>query len=194
MDSTPPPATAVNSRGARSFFERERERLVTEISDGIEVIMSNSNTLNRKLEESISVGKEFEPIADLWGQFSNVMTRAGIPDLVAETAAAAAATAASPSFTSGVAESGAAAGASSGDATHPDTASDQFRRSAGAPGADADAAEGNEDGRRSRQGHGAFGEEDTLKRSLGGTGDLLGMDDLPPGVIPGGGIVYGRDA
>ena len=42
--------------------------------------MSTSNALNRKMEESISVGKEFQPIAGLWGRFVDLMTAAGIPN------------------------------------------------------------------------------------------------------------------
>jgi len=126
--------------------------------------MSNSNALNRKLEESISVGKEFEPIAGLWGQFSNVMHRAGIPDL----AAAATASANAPSATT--------------------NASTQDLEGENAEGVAEGEAEG---GRRSR---GPL-EEDMLRRSLGPTGDLLGSGEaLPPGVAPGGGIVYGRDS
>ena len=40
--------------------------------------MGNANALNRKLEESISVGHEFAPIAHLWGQFADLMSAAGI--------------------------------------------------------------------------------------------------------------------
>ncbi|KAL9937102.1 hypothetical protein V8E36_004337 [Tilletia maclaganii] len=61
------------------YFERERDRLLNEIASSLEVVLSNSNALNRKLEESIAVGREFEPIAQLWGRFSNVMQAAGIP-------------------------------------------------------------------------------------------------------------------
>ncbi|KAK0541057.1 Dolichyl-diphosphooligosaccharide-protein glycosyltransferase subunit dad1 [Tilletia horrida] len=66
--------------GGSAFFEKERDRLLNEIASSLEVILSNSNALNRKLEESIAVGREFEPIAQLWGRFSSVMQAAGIPD------------------------------------------------------------------------------------------------------------------
>lgn len=42
------------------------------------MILGNANALNRKLEESISVGHEFAPIAHLWGQFADLMSAAGI--------------------------------------------------------------------------------------------------------------------
>lgn len=35
--------------------------------------MTNTNALNRKIEESISVGKEFEPVSQLWGKFAAMM-------------------------------------------------------------------------------------------------------------------------
>ncbi|PWN53285.1 hypothetical protein IE53DRAFT_339039 [Violaceomyces palustris] len=73
------PTTNANG-GVSSFFVKERDRLVHEIAQGIETLLSSSNALNRKLEESISVGKEFEPIAGLWGRFSELMTASGIPD------------------------------------------------------------------------------------------------------------------
>lgn len=133
--------------------------------------MSNSNALNRKLEESISVGKEFEPIAGLWGQFTNVMQRAGFPELdpaaLAGTRVAAAPT-------------GAVASPAGGDGTPMET---------GAEGVDGGAdLLAQSEGRRSR---GAT-DDDPLKKSFG-AGDLLGTDEgLPPGVAPGGGTVYGR--
>lgn len=133
--------------------------------------MSNSNALNRKLEESIAVGKEFEPIAGLWGQFSNVMHRAGIPDL----AAAATASANAPSSAS-------AAGA--GAAGQGDQEGENADGQVG----------GEEEGEGGRRSRGPL-EEDMLRRSLGPTGDLLGSGEaLPPGVAPGGGIVYGRES
>ena len=139
--------------------------------------MSNSNALNRKLEESTAVGKEFEPIADLWSQFSNVMTRAGIPDLAAQAVA-------QRQSQQGQGLSSAAGNASDGN----DEAElgDALGASMGA------------DGRRSKGA--STTEEDRLRRS-GGPGasnsaaDLLGTEEaLPPGVAPGGGLVYGRDA
>ncbi|CAD6973232.1 unnamed protein product [Tilletia controversa] len=68
------------TNGGSAFFEGERDRLLNEIAISLEVILSNSNVLNRKLEESIAVGREFEPIAQLWGRFSSVMQAAGIPE------------------------------------------------------------------------------------------------------------------
>lgn len=56
----------------RSFFERERDRLVLDITNQIETIITSTNAVNRKLEEHASVGKGFESISALWGQFSEL--------------------------------------------------------------------------------------------------------------------------
>ncbi|PWN34486.1 uncharacterized protein FA14DRAFT_171267 [Meira miltonrushii] len=60
------------------FFLKERERLITDIADGMEQLLGNVNTLNRKLEESVVVGQEFEPISNLWGPFVDMLTDHGI--------------------------------------------------------------------------------------------------------------------
>ncbi|SNX86702.1 related to DAD1 - essential subunit of the Dam1 complex [Melanopsichium pennsylvanicum] len=83
-------SSSVNNTGAGvgggvgndiGFFERERNRLIGDISKGVESILGNSNVLNRKLEESISVGKEFHPISQLWSKFETIMFASGIPNL-----------------------------------------------------------------------------------------------------------------
>ncbi|SOV09704.1 related to DAD1 - essential subunit of the Dam1 complex [Ustilago sp. UG-2017a] len=63
------------------FFERERCRLIQEISKGVEAVLGSSNDVNRKLEESISVGKEFHPISELWSKFERIMAASGIASL-----------------------------------------------------------------------------------------------------------------
>lgn len=96
------------------------------LTQGVGLIIDRTNTLNRKLEESITVGREFEPIAALWGRFAELMKTAGVPDL-----------------TTGNAQ--------------------------GAAGAESE-------------------EVAALARSKGAASGAL-----PPGVAPGGGMVYGRD-
>ena len=44
----------------------------------MEQLLGNVNTLNRKLEESIVVGQEFEPISNLWAPFVDMLTDHGI--------------------------------------------------------------------------------------------------------------------
>ena len=48
----------------------------------IETIIASTNAVNRKLEEHVSVGKCFESITALWGQFSNLVTQAGAPTIL----------------------------------------------------------------------------------------------------------------
>ncbi|KAI9637252.1 DASH complex subunit Dad1-domain-containing protein [Dioszegia hungarica] len=57
----------------QSFFEKERERLVEEISAGFEELLTHSNVLNRTLEEVHGVGKEFTTVAKLWGRFDDLI-------------------------------------------------------------------------------------------------------------------------
>ncbi|EIW67450.1 DASH complex subunit DAD1 [Tremella mesenterica] len=52
------------------FFDRERDRLVADISTAFEELMTHTNVLNRKLEEVFGVGKEFTTVASLWGKFN----------------------------------------------------------------------------------------------------------------------------
>jgi len=56
-----------------TFFERERDRLTTEISSGFEDLLSSSNNLNRRLEEVLSMTREYETIAALWQSFHELM-------------------------------------------------------------------------------------------------------------------------
>ncbi|KAH0832193.1 DASH complex subunit Dad1-domain-containing protein, partial [Lanmaoa asiatica] len=56
-----------------TFFERERDRLSTEITAGFEELLSSSNVLNRKLEEVLGMTREYETIASLWQSFHELM-------------------------------------------------------------------------------------------------------------------------
>ncbi|WVQ81947.1 hypothetical protein IAT38_004074 [Cryptococcus sp. DSM 104549] len=68
------PSTALDTfQPTDSFFDRERERLIEEISTNFEELMGNANVLNRKLEEVFGVGKEFTTVAALWGRFSSLI-------------------------------------------------------------------------------------------------------------------------
>jgi len=61
------------SQSDSSFFERERDRLSTEITSGFEELLSSSNVLNRKLEEVVGMTREYETIASLWQSFHQLM-------------------------------------------------------------------------------------------------------------------------
>ncbi|KAI0667584.1 DASH complex subunit Dad1-domain-containing protein [Trametes maxima] len=56
-----------------TFFEKERDRLTTEITSGFEELLSSSNGLNRKLEEVLGMTREYETIAALWQSFHELM-------------------------------------------------------------------------------------------------------------------------
>ncbi|KAL7422305.1 Dolichyl-diphosphooligosaccharide-protein glycosyltransferase subunit dad1 [Cryptotrichosporon argae] len=62
--------SGVQELPAASVFERERARLIEEISANFEDLMTHTNVLNRKLEEIHGVGKDFTTVAQLWGRFS----------------------------------------------------------------------------------------------------------------------------
>ncbi|WWC90836.1 uncharacterized protein L201_005773 [Kwoniella dendrophila CBS 6074] len=56
-----------------SYFEREKAKLIEEISSNFEELMGHTNVLNRKLEEVYGVGREFTTISALWGKFSDLI-------------------------------------------------------------------------------------------------------------------------
>ncbi|OXB36740.1 DASH complex subunit DAD1 [Cryptococcus neoformans] len=58
---------------SESFFEREKARLIEEISTNFEELMGNMNTLNRTLEQVYGVGREFTTVASLWGRFNTLI-------------------------------------------------------------------------------------------------------------------------
>ncbi|KAJ7075888.1 DASH complex subunit Dad1-domain-containing protein [Mycena belliarum] len=60
-----------------SFFERERERFTREISTEFDELLSSTNGLNRKLEEVVTMTKEYATIAELWSSFYQLMRSAG---------------------------------------------------------------------------------------------------------------------
>ncbi|KAF2855619.1 hypothetical protein T440DRAFT_464019 [Plenodomus tracheiphilus IPT5] len=71
-------ASTVNGTGAvpeRSYYEQQRELLVSEIAQSLEVVLQNINKLNRSLEEVTQVGSEFAPVESLWSHFENVMAK-----------------------------------------------------------------------------------------------------------------------
>ncbi|KAF8478189.1 hypothetical protein DFH94DRAFT_634279 [Russula ochroleuca] len=57
----------------QSFFDRERDKLAGEITTGFEELLSSSNILNRKLEEVLGMTRDYDPIANLWGCFHELM-------------------------------------------------------------------------------------------------------------------------
>ncbi|KAF2793644.1 DASH complex subunit Dad1 [Melanomma pulvis-pyrius CBS 109.77] len=66
---------ASNPPSEHSYFEQQRDILMTGIEQSLELVLQNINKLNRSIEEVISVGNEFSPVEALWSQFENVMAK-----------------------------------------------------------------------------------------------------------------------
>ncbi|KAI8322452.1 hypothetical protein GQ54DRAFT_248780, partial [Martensiomyces pterosporus] len=71
MDKTESLAAAV---GSRSQFEREKERLIVEINQGMDAVNRNLTQLNQNLESAISLGNNFSRIASLWSEFGAIIS------------------------------------------------------------------------------------------------------------------------
>lgn len=54
-----------------SAFESQRDNLVQEIASAMDSVVYNLETLNRTLNDSVQVGKEFENVGQLWSTFYN---------------------------------------------------------------------------------------------------------------------------
>ncbi|CDR37605.1 CYFA0S01e13146g1_1 [Cyberlindnera fabianii] len=52
-----------------TYFEKQRDALISEIAISMESVLNNVNALNRSLEGAIAVGKEFDSVASLWANF-----------------------------------------------------------------------------------------------------------------------------
>lgn len=52
-----------------SEFEKHRDLLIQEISNSINSIVLNLNTLNRSLHNSVQVLKDFNNVSELWANF-----------------------------------------------------------------------------------------------------------------------------
>ncbi|PSN61840.1 DASH complex, subunit Dad1, partial [Corynespora cassiicola Philippines] len=59
----------------QSYYEQQRDILISEIAQSLEHVLQNINRLNRSLEEVIQVGNEFAPVESLWSHFENVMAK-----------------------------------------------------------------------------------------------------------------------
>jgi len=56
-----------------TFFEKERDRISTQITSSFEELLLSTNVLNRKVEEVLGMTREYETIATLWGSFHELM-------------------------------------------------------------------------------------------------------------------------
>ncbi|KAJ1719539.1 hypothetical protein LPJ53_005717 [Coemansia erecta] len=59
--------------GSRTQFEREKERLIIEINQGMDTVNRNLLQLNQNLDSAISLGKSFGRIASLWSDFGMII-------------------------------------------------------------------------------------------------------------------------
>ncbi|CEQ41984.1 hypothetical protein JCM21900_004844 [Sporobolomyces salmonicolor] len=57
----------------KSDFERERDRLVSEIAENLGKCVTAVNQLNRNIENVAQVGGGFDAVHALWAQFQQVM-------------------------------------------------------------------------------------------------------------------------
>lgn len=67
-------------------FEKHRDLLVQEISNTISSIVLNMQTLNRSLNNSIQVSKDFENVSNLWSNFYNGLKEQQSEDIEEEEA------------------------------------------------------------------------------------------------------------
>ncbi|KAI1799171.1 DASH complex subunit Dad1-domain-containing protein [Daldinia bambusicola] len=59
----------------KTYFEQQREALISEIAMSFEHVLANINKLNRSLEAVVAVGNEFSSVEALWSQFEGVMAK-----------------------------------------------------------------------------------------------------------------------
>ncbi|KAJ1667409.1 hypothetical protein IW140_000878 [Coemansia sp. RSA 1813] len=59
--------------GNRSQFEREKERLIVEINQGMDTVNRNLIQLNQNLESAISLSANFGRISSLWSEFGMII-------------------------------------------------------------------------------------------------------------------------
>lgn len=52
-----------------TYFEKQRDLLVSDIRNSMELILNEMNSLNKSLEISVAVGKEFDRVSALWDSF-----------------------------------------------------------------------------------------------------------------------------
>ncbi|KAJ2442482.1 hypothetical protein GGF42_006937 [Coemansia sp. RSA 2424] len=62
------------SYGSRPQYEREKERLIVEINQGMDMVNRNLVQLNQNLESAISLGSNFSRVASLWSEFGTIIS------------------------------------------------------------------------------------------------------------------------
>ncbi|KAI9506159.1 hypothetical protein GGI25_002072 [Coemansia spiralis] len=72
MDRTELLATS-HGYHSRSQYEREKERLIIEINQGMDSVNRNLVQLNQNLESAIALSTNFGRIASLWSEFGAII-------------------------------------------------------------------------------------------------------------------------
>ncbi|KAF3988721.1 hypothetical protein FT663_03214 [Candidozyma haemuli var. vulneris] len=67
----------MSSPDPSSTFEKQRDFLLSEISTAIDSVVYNLDVLNRSLNDSVQVGKEFDDVGRLWSTFYNGVGKTG---------------------------------------------------------------------------------------------------------------------
>lgn len=61
----------MSSPSPSTTFEKQRDFLLSEISSAIDLVVYNLDVLNRSLNDSVQVGREFDDVGRLWSTFYN---------------------------------------------------------------------------------------------------------------------------
>lgn len=64
-----------NDTSNLSYFEKQRDLLISDISTSMEKVLNNLNSLNRSMEGCVAVGKEFDSVSVVWSKFYDGMTQ-----------------------------------------------------------------------------------------------------------------------
>lgn len=64
-------ASSEKTPATSSSFETQRDALVQEVASAMDSVVRNLETLNRTLNDSVEVGKDFENVGRLWNTFYN---------------------------------------------------------------------------------------------------------------------------
>ncbi len=70
------PKKTSSSEPGLTYFEKQRDLLISEIAISMDSVLNNINALNRSLEGVIQVGKEFDSVSQLWSNFYDSIAQA----------------------------------------------------------------------------------------------------------------------
>lgn len=74
--NTPRKATNTGATTDTGYFEKQRDMLIQEIANSVDSVVYNLEILNRSLNESIQIGKEFDDVGRLWSHFYDGVNQA----------------------------------------------------------------------------------------------------------------------